>query len=142
MVRAMGSTAMKLLDTYEQYGTLKDAAKALGVSAMRVAVLRDKLGIDKWRAKPRGEKTRAKPRIEMCEECHQEFKIPKYRKAPGRFCSKTCQGKYLGRNYGFGTPGNPVPTTDRFGETRPSKADLRGSGPVQEAIDFIVHKKG
>ena len=37
-----------------------------------------------------------------CEVCGKEFTVKSNRrKESGRFCSKRCQGKWLGKNYGF-----------------------------------------
>lgn len=132
----LGPTAMKLKDTYDQYNTMKDAADALGVSEMRIWVLCNKLGIDKWRAKSRD----AKPTYHVCENCHEEFSVPRYVKRPARFCSKKCQGKFIGKTYGWGSDFQYG--LNHHGETKPTFEDLHGSGPVQEAIDFIEHKKG
>jgi hypothetical protein len=109
-MRALGPTAIKLKETYEQYNTLKEAAAALGVSTMRISILCDKLHIDKWRMKPRGLKTAAVLKLHVCENvtCGKIFYTKKYQRAPHRFCCKKCQGEDLGKKYGFGVHPNNI----------------------------------
>jgi len=45
------------------------------------------------------------PTEKICEECGIKFyRRPSYIRecSPGRFCSNICQGRWLGKNYGFG----------------------------------------
>jgi Zn-dependent peptidase ImmA (M78 family) len=99
----LGKTAQDLKDTYENYRTTREAAKALGVSPERIRVLCQKLGITKWTQKPRKLETAAKLKSYICEECINLFTPPQYQRGPHRFCCKKCQGKYLAKKYGFGS---------------------------------------
>jgi Zn-dependent peptidase ImmA (M78 family) len=99
----LGETAIKLKETYENYKTMRDAAKALNVSPERIRVLCQKLNITKWTQKPRKQKTAAKLKTYICEECGESFTPPSYQKGPHRFCHKKCQGKNLAKRYGFGS---------------------------------------
>jgi hypothetical protein len=104
MSRELGGTAKALLENYQQYSTGKDAAIALKVSPVRIYILSRKLGITKWNRKfPR----KATLVTLECTNCGKLFERRKSSvnktKTGAHFCSKECQGRLLGKQYGFGS---------------------------------------
>lgn len=67
-----------------------------------------------------------------CQNCHKYFKklrsLMKYRKAT--YCSKTCQGKALGREYGWGTKNSSRPS--KYGDIEKIRKDLPKTFTVKE----------
>lgn len=102
-MRTLGQTALRLKEIYNDYPTRKEAALALGVSQTRIFILCRKLGITKWDMNPRKYSTAAKHDIYICKQCNLPFPVSKYLKSPHVFCTKKCQGKYVGTHYGFGS---------------------------------------
>ncbi len=96
--RTLGENAEKLKSIVNLCDTGIEAAKLLGISAPRVYQLADKLGITKWKQK---NPKKAALITAVCKECGKEFQRRKIYKMKNIFCSKICQGKFIGRNYGF-----------------------------------------
>jgi len=84
----------------DQCKTQREAAELLGASVWYIYYLTRRLGITKWRQKNREYKPIPTER-KICQECGEVFTYLPISRNPGRFCSKKCQGKWLGRNYGF-----------------------------------------
>jgi hypothetical protein len=124
----LGKTAIWLQENYDKYPTRKEAAKAIEVSETRLFQLCQKLNITKWNKPPRIKVNPRPLKMNICEQCGAET-------INLRFCSKQCQGKYTAAHYGWGTDYHYSVT--HLGEMKPTPEDLHGSGPVQEAIDFI-----
>ena len=90
----------QLLDVVDDCKTQRDAAQKLGASEQYIYTLTRQLGITKWRQKNRVH-VPLKTVECVCEECGKTFTKYALNNAPGRFCSKKCQGRWLGRNHGF-----------------------------------------
>lgn len=91
----------RLLAIVDECDTQREAAKKLGTYDQYVQVLTRRCGITKWRQKNRILKN-IKTVNKVCEECGEAFTREAYRNSrPYRFCSKKCQGHWLGKNFGF-----------------------------------------
>jgi formylmethanofuran dehydrogenase subunit E len=90
----------RLLDIVDKYETQRDAAKALNSSEQYIYRITKELGIVKWRQHNRHH-LRTKTETKICEGCGEFFQRKMVNKSPGRFCSKKCQGKWLGKSHGF-----------------------------------------
>ena len=91
---------VRLLSIVDECKTQKEAALKLGASEQYIYLLTRELGITKWRQKNR-EHRKIKTEERICEECGEVFTRKLLNKNPGRFCSKKCQGRWLGKTYGF-----------------------------------------
>jgi len=91
----------QLLSIVDECKTQKEASIRLNACEQYIATLTRELGITKWRQKNRIYK-RIKIETKICEECGEVFTKKIFSNNPGRFCSKKCQGKWLGKTYGFG----------------------------------------
>jgi hypothetical protein len=90
----------RLFQIVDQCKTQREAAGKLGASEQYIYLLTRKYGITKWRQKNR-KHVLLKTEKRICEECGEVFTRLVVNKSPGRFCSKKCQGKWLGRTHGF-----------------------------------------
>ncbi len=90
----------KLLEIVDDCKTQKEAAKRLNTSEPYIYLLTQELGITKWRQKNRVYVKPEKDKL-ICEECGEYFFKKSSSNRKGRFCSKKCQGKWLGKTYGF-----------------------------------------
>jgi len=90
----------RLLKVIDQCKTQREAAELLNATPQYIYVLTRQFGITKWRQKNRDHSS-LKVEQRICEECGEQF--PRYvlNNNPGRFCSKECHGRWLGRNFGF-----------------------------------------
>jgi len=103
----LGKTATTFLENYNKYKTRKEAAEALGVSTTRILYLCRKYNITKWDIKDYRTDNLSKLSSYTCENCKKIFMRPSSSGKPNRFCSKKCQGEYIGKKYGFAaTPEN------------------------------------
>jgi hypothetical protein len=89
----------QLLAIVDECDTQREAARRLGTYEEYVQVLTRRCGITKWRQNNRILKS-FKTVSKVCEECGEVFTREKQNR-PGRFCSKKCQGHWLGKNFGF-----------------------------------------
>ena len=90
----------RLLAIVDECDTQREAAKRLEACEQYVCVLAKRYGITKWRQKNRIH-TKIKSETKVCEECGEAFNRLILNHNPARFCSKKCQGHWLGKNYGF-----------------------------------------
>jgi len=90
----------RLLEIVDECKTQREAASRLGASEQYIYLLTRELGITKWRQKNRIH-NKVKTEEKICEECGEVFTLKLLNKNPGRFCSKKCQGKWLGKTHGF-----------------------------------------
>ncbi len=97
-------TRNRLVAIVEECKTQREASARLGVSEQYVSILARQLGISKWRQKNRKYKELKEER-KICSECGEAF-TKLANNNPARFCSKKCQGRWLGKNYGFGSRKN------------------------------------
>jgi formylmethanofuran dehydrogenase subunit E len=91
---------VKLLEIVDECKTQREAARKLKASEQYIYRLTRELGITKWRQKNRVHAP-IKGIEKICEECGEVFIKRSANNNPGRFCSKKCQGRWLGKNYGF-----------------------------------------
>jgi len=90
----------QLLSIVDKCKTQREAALYLNANKQYIYRLTRELGITKWRQKNRIHKPEATKKC-FCEECGEVFVVSSNRNNPARFCSKKCQGHWLGNNYGF-----------------------------------------
>jgi endogenous inhibitor of DNA gyrase (YacG/DUF329 family) len=94
-------TRERLLAIVDECDTEREAARRLGTYEEYIYVLTRRCGITKWRQKNRTLKS-IKTVNKICEECGEMFtRETRYNNRPCRFCSKKCQGHWLGKTYGF-----------------------------------------
>lgn len=89
----------KFPEAVEKCKTQTEAAEYLGVSKQYVFQLTRRFGITKWRQKNRIHKE-IKLAQAVCQQCEEVFYKP-INNNPNTFCSKKCQGKWLGTHHGF-----------------------------------------
>ena len=90
----------RLFAIIDECDTQREAAHRLNASEQYVYILTRRYGITKWRQKNR-KHSEIKKESKICEECGESFVRLVLNQSPGRFCSKKCQGKWLGKNHGF-----------------------------------------
>ena len=90
----------RLFAIVDECDTQREAARLLGASEQYIYTLTRKYGITKWRQKNRVH-TQTKRETKICEECGEAFVRLILNDNPGRFCSKKCQGRWVGLHFGF-----------------------------------------
>jgi formylmethanofuran dehydrogenase subunit E len=90
----------RLFAIVDQCDTQREAARLLGATEQYISTLAKTYGITKWRQANRVH-TKIKQEQKICEECGEVFTRLVLNQSPGRFCSKKCQGRWLGKNHGF-----------------------------------------
>ena len=87
-------------EAVEKCNSAKEVAKMLNATETYICILSKRFGVNKFRNKNR-KHTRFKTEKRICQECGEMFVRLVINNNPARFCSKKCQGRWLGRNYGL-----------------------------------------
>lgn len=90
----------RLFEIIDECKTQREAARRLDACEQYIYLLCRQNGITKWRQKKRIHKDIPK-KTKICEECGEVFTKAALNNNPNRFCSKKCQGRWLGKNHGF-----------------------------------------